>query len=207
MRVAVEVLAAEADLLEEFHHALRQRRTGGLAIDLQRPSDDVLNEMARVDGGERVLEDHLAVAPEVPPGVALQAVDPVGRLDLRERPALRLAAVGLGHREECVQAVAMLGGEPEIDAAAGRVAEGGDAAAERGLAAAGFADEADRLAAPDVEANAVDRAHLADDALQCAFLDGEVLLQPAHANGEVVARGGRPVGEGRVRGHRHGVLD
>ena len=47
------------------------------------------------------------------------------------------------------------------DLAAGRLFEPQDQPADRGLAAAGFADQAERLAGIDVEADVLDRAHRA----------------------------------------------
>ena len=53
-----------------------------------------------------------------------------------------------------------------------------DAVASRRLARAGLADEAERLAGLDLEADTVDRLHLADLALdQKPFLDREVLVE------------------------------
>ena len=56
-----------------------------------------------------------------------------------------------------------------------------DAAAGRGLAAAGFADQAERLALADREADAVDRLHMGDHPRhQRALGHREVHLQVAH---------------------------
>src|SRR5439155_24557369 len=52
-------------------------------------------------------------------------------------------------------------------------------AAQRRLAAPRLADEAERLAWPDVEVHIVDRLDVADHALQKATPDREVLLDPA----------------------------
>ena len=61
--------------------------------------------------------------------------------------------------------------------AAALVGQAQDGAADGGLAAAGFADQAHRGAALDVEADAVHRADIAHGALQQTFLDGEVFLE------------------------------
>src|SRR5207253_6523719 len=55
------------------------------------------------------------------------------------------------------------------------------AARGRGLPAATLTDEAERLALVDVEVHAVDRAHVADRALEEAFPDRKELLQPGDA--------------------------
>ena len=57
----------------------------------------------------------------------------------------------------------------ELDLARGRLEQPQQRAAEGRLAAAGLADEADRLAAADVEVDAVDRLQLADGALEDAL--------------------------------------
>ena len=50
----------------------------------------------------------------------------------------------------------------KLDRAAGRLEQPGEQPAGGGLAAAGLADQAERLALADVEVDAVDRAHRAD---------------------------------------------
>src|SRR5262249_26447874 len=65
----------------------------------------------------------------------------------------------------------------EPHAARGRLDQPQDAAAGGALAAARFADQAQRLAGREIEADAVDRVHAADLARQQATLDREVLDQ------------------------------
>ena len=66
----------------------------------------------------------------------------------------------------------------EADRAAGRLEQPQDAVAGRGLARAGLADEAERLALPDLEADPVDGADVVDGAVdEEARLDREVLLK------------------------------
>ena len=102
----------------------------------------------------------------------------------------------------------------EHDGAGGRRRQLEDGPAERGLAAAGLADEAEDLAGEDVEVDAVDRVHGADLLAQQPADDREVLLEPAdreqrlHAHlarrdgrdgrrgGGTVGRGGRRLGAG-----------
>ena len=67
----------------------------------------------------------------------------------------------------------------ERDAAGGRVGEPQDARARGRLARARFADQAQRLAATDVEVDAVDRFDVADALLQQAGGDRKVLLEVA----------------------------
>ena len=64
--------------------------------------------------------------------------------------------------------------------AAGRVDRAQDAARGGGLAAAAFADQAERLALLHGEAHVVDRAHVAGDAPEHALGDREELPQAAH---------------------------
>src|SRR5262249_61472855 len=63
------------------------------------------------------------------------------------------------------------------DLAAGRIDGAQDATRRRGLAAAAFADQAQRLAFLDGEVDTVDGPHVAHHALEEALGDGEVLLQ------------------------------
>src|SRR5690606_14643948 len=81
----------------------------------------------------------------------------------------------------------------EDDPTGGRPIQARDHASGGRLAAARLADEAERLAARNLEADAVDGLQPADRALQHAGLDRKVLREPVD-------------GEGRPRGggHRHG---
>ena len=85
----------------------------------------------------------------------------------------------------------------ELDLTRGGLEEPEDGASEGRLAAAGLADEANGLASPDVEVDAVDGLELPRGALEEALLDGEVLLEPADAKQDVVVD----------RRFRHGRLD
>ena len=62
------------------------------------------------------------------------------------------------------------------DFAACRLVSADDAAPRRRLAAAAFAHQAERFPALDGEANAIHRAHVADDGLEHAAPDGKVHL-------------------------------
>ena len=103
VRVAVEVLPAEPDLLQQLDHAFGQVGAGRLAIDAERPADDVDDEMARIERGERILEHDLAVAPELPPGVAADPVDAPAPSIAASARALLLAALASGDGEERVE--------------------------------------------------------------------------------------------------------
>ncbi len=75
----------------------------------------------------------------------------------------------------------------------GRLEQLDDRAAERRLAAAGLADDAERLPRLDAEAHAVDGSHLTDRVLEEAGLDREVLDEVLDAE-EVVDRSTTDVG-------------
>ena len=70
------------------------------------------------------------------------------------RPSASAAAAGAGRRSPSVRDVLAV----ELDRAGGRLVEPEDRAADGGLPAARLADQAERLAAPDVESHAVDGA-------------------------------------------------
>src|SRR6185369_11682003 len=65
----------------------------------------------------------------------------------------------------------------EADVAGGRLEQPHDAAAERRLAAAGLADQAERLALGDAQRDVVHGMHAGDLAREHALPDREVLLQ------------------------------
>ena len=69
----------------------------------------------------------------------------------------------------------------------GRLDQLEDRPCQRGLAAAGLADEAECLALPHVEIDAVDGVHLPDRALEEALADREVLDEILDAK-DLVAR-------------------
>jgi hypothetical protein len=68
----------------------------------------------------------------------------------------------------------------EDDRTTGRFEEPDEHAARGRLAAAGLADQPQRLSLVDIEVETVDRLHGTDLAAQQPFRDGEVLLQPPH---------------------------
>ena len=114
---------------------------------------EVEERHARVERRERILEDHLHLAPQ-------RAQRPG-----RERPHV-------GHRAV---------GEPHRDLARRRLDRAKDAARRRGLSAAAFAHESQRLAFVDVEVDAVHRAHVSDRPPQQSLPDRKELLQAGDA--------------------------
>src|SRR5665811_1777669 len=117
MGEAVEVLASETDALQEGHDALGELLARCLVVDAQRPSDDVLDEMPRVQRAERVLEDDLAVAAIGPPRLSCQLVDAVLGADALDLPLLLVAPPCLRYRLDLVEASDILVREAEVDLA------------------------------------------------------------------------------------------
>ena len=103
-------------------------------------------------------------------------------------------------------------GAVEHDAARGRLDQPQQRAADRRLATARLADEAERLAATDREADVVDRLHVADLAVHDAADDREVLAAGARPRRGVVAlaaavmRVASPALSGRSRTAAVGVV-
>src|SRR6185503_13963052 len=126
MRVAAEVTAVEADQLEQLGDHFAAVGIVADAVDDQRLDQDVVDRHARIERAERVLEDELQLASESGELLALDGHD------------VDLAAPIVEH-----------------DAAGALVGIGLDAAhqhlRERGLAAAGFADQPQAFAALDIE--------------------------------------------------------
>ena len=158
MWVAVEVLRAEADRLEEVLHPLLAALH---AVDLERRPDDLTDRLARVQRRVRILEDHLHLAPQRP------------QLALRDRRDV--AAV-------------------EADRAACWIEEPQDQPCCRRLPAAGFAHDAQGLAATDVERDVLDCVHLCLPAGEDTLLHREAFGQMLDLD-EVVA------GVGPIRAH------
>ena len=169
VRVAREMGGVEADQLGDLGDAL---------LDVDRPdplgakrlADDVADRHPRRERGERVLEDHVHVAAQATER-ALAGLRQVDR---------RLVAGGEDRRSR------------------GRVDGADDRAAERGLAAAGFADQPEHLAAGEVEADVVDGLDVAGDPAERAALDRVVFLQAPDAE-DGVGHGLRLPGRRRRR--------
>ena len=144
VRIVVDVLGAQADAAEDVGDARAAFLRVADAVHAQRLADDVAGGHARIERGERVLEDDLHLPP-VGAQLRLAEMRDVGAVDR--------------------------------DAAGGRLDQPQDRAADRGLAAAGFADQRERLAGADFQRHAVDRVDVAGRAAQQALLDREMLLE------------------------------
>ena len=95
----------------------------------------------------------------------------------------------------------------ELDRAGGRIVEPQDRAAGGGLAAAGLADEPERLALADLEADVVDRLDLADPAAQHApgrSGSASSAPRPSRAAGRQAASRGPPVAGSPTSRRRRG---
>ena len=124
VRIAVEMLAPEADELDELGHARFPFVAAERALDHQALGDDVADLHPLIERSEGVLEDHLEVLAERAQPLARRGEDVFSR---------------------------------EEDLAGLRPLQPHDGAAERGLAATGFADEPECLAAADLQRDIVDR--------------------------------------------------
>ncbi len=187
MGVAIEMLAAHTDPLQQLHHAFCQLLTGRLFVDLERASHDLPYEMAGVERGESVLEDHLAVAPVAKPVVPGEPVDSMMVVDGAQLFGDLLGAILLGDLEQGVEALVVLDRQIEVDAADGGVGEAADTPSQRGLSAAALSDQAQRLAPPDVEADPIDSSHVPGDSLQRSLTDREVLVELAHRDRDLAS--------------------
>ena len=125
MRIAAHVLGLQPDLDQQARHAVVPLAgRGGELVDDQGFAEDRADRHARIERGERVLEDDLHVAPHGAQIVAAEAA---------ARPARRRRS------------------------RRGGLDQAQHAAARGGFAAAGFADQSERLAAIDRKRHAVDR--------------------------------------------------
>ncbi len=122
-------------------------------MDQQGLPDEIEERHARVERRERVLEDHLHLAPQRP-----QLLGP-------ERPHIDHRAIGAA--------------DPDFT---GRRLERAQDAARRGrLSAAALPDQSQRLALVDVEVDAVHRAHVSNRPPQQSLADRKELLQAGDA--------------------------
>src|SRR5208282_623641 len=172
-------------------------------VDLERLRDDVANEHPWAERTERVLEDDLELAAEVPHRAAVLAVERIlvrdlvelaeGRIRSRGKraPVVLGAGVWVQGAVERVETAGDRGRRPVERVARGRLDEPQDEPTDGRLAAPGLAHEPYGLALVDVEADAVDGTHVAD-------MRGE----EATADREVLAHVPRGDDDGRRRGHR-----
>ncbi len=183
------VLRVEPDLAEEVRDASVPLRARPGVVDRQRFRDDVPDEHARAQRAERVLEDDLqlpADLPHLPPRSCGRASTGPrsrrargGRLSSPRRPCRRCrAAPASSCAVEGVEARRCTSAGRAVERVPrGRLDETEEEAADRRLAAAGLADEPDRLAVVDVEADAIDGPDVADVAREQAAADREVLTE------------------------------
>ena len=159
----------EPDALQGGLDLDAERLAGGDLVDHQRVADRLLDGHRRVERGVRVLEDHLEVGAQ---------------------PA-QLGAAHLG--DASLAAVLRVVGDPAVR----RRHQPEQRAAERGLAAAGLADQAEHLAALEGDGDAVDgldAARLqAQHPRQGAALELEVDGEILDVEDRVGPRPGQPV--------------
>ena len=63
MGIAVVVIVAQTDLVQQFHHPVALGFALGELVDLQALADDVADPHARVERGVGILKDDLHLAP------------------------------------------------------------------------------------------------------------------------------------------------
>jgi hypothetical protein len=163
---AAHILGAEPDAAEQLGHALLALAPAADAVDVEGLAHEVEQRHARIEGGERILEDHLHLPAERPQLLPAQSSHVDG------------GAVPDAH----------------VDLPGGRLDGPHDAARGGRLAAAALPHEAECLALVDVEVDAVDRADVTHRPLPEAAPDREELLQPLHPQERLVD--GRGVNHG-----------
>ena len=169
--VAAAGIGGQADAGQQLLHAGAQPRAGHDAVHAQGFADGLLHRHAGVEGGERVLEHHAHLAVD-PAQAGAAEPDQVDHLAIAGEVADG-AAIGLQHADEAV--------------------------AERGLARAAFADDAEVLALVQVERDALERGLGRFRAAEHAGLAGIGEAQVAHGH-EHAGLGRDGGGRGR-RGH------
>src|SRR6266404_7533636 len=147
VRIAIVVLRAETDLLEQLVDTRALRSAARETVDLDALGDDRADAHARVQRRVRVLKDDLHVAPH-------------------------RAEIASGQRED-VAAV-------ERDGARRRLGEAQDTTSERRLAAAGLADDAERLARPHRQVDARDGVDGRPGTAEKSAADRVLLAQAAY---------------------------
>ncbi len=161
-------------------------------MDLERFGDDVADQHPRAQRAERVLEDDLELRPDLGQALPALAVDGVLVGDLVElgqelgglgRGRLGYSVVGQRHRAELavdlLESVESRRGRPVERLSRRGLDEAEQQPPDRGLAAAGLADEPYGLAFVDVEADPVHGANVADARGEDAPADREELTDVA----------------------------
>ncbi len=205
MWIAIQMLSAKADLFQELNDLFGQIRPRRLLVHAQRPTDDVLDELAGVQRRKRFLEDHLAIAAVASPRVTLHHIDAMCFLERCQVGLVALGAESGRQGQQLIELPALLGWETEVHTAECGIGEATHAPSQSGLATAALTNEAHRLAPAQVEADTIDCLDLADNLLQCSFLDGEMLLEIAHGEKDVVILHERRRSEADGAGHCSGL--
>ena len=172
VREAAHVLGPEPDAAQEIRHVRLTLVAILHAVHQQRLPDEIEQGHARIERGERILEDHLHLSTQ--------------RAQLR-----RAQPAHLDHRAS---------GDPHEDLAPRRLDGPQDAPRRRGLSAAALADQAQRLPLVDVKVDAVHRPDVAHRPLPEALPDRKELLQPGDPQQGLLGQGGRPRDPG-LAGH------
>ena len=214
VRVALHRRARQADAVEQPAHVGVQVGAG-VGAELARPlGDQVVHQHARVERRPRILKHHLQPLTgllELGPrhGEQIRGCRaPVGRITQAPLAGVQqapLAPAGgrrlrglLPHRVglgvEGGHGAHQFGVGLQVDAPALRLVQAQHGAAERGLAAAGLAHQAKRLAGPHLQRYAVHGAHHQPAHLECPALHREIRAQPAHVQHR--ARRQRPAAPG-----------
>ena len=149
MRVAPHIFRPEADEAKDLHDTVGSFLQVTYAVDEQRLAHNVQQGHSRVQGGERVLKDHLHLPPKGPKP-ALR-----NRRDIHERTIVRKENLA-GRRRNGSQ----------------------DTAGRRGFSAAALSDKGQRLSPIDKKCHVVHGLHVTDRLLQKASADREILLEP-----------------------------
>ena len=163
--IAVQVLRPQSHHAQQIGYPFLQFVAGGHAVDQQRLAHVLQEVHAGVERGIGILEDHLHVLAQV----------------------LHLRRGQFGDVEVVLLAA------PEPDFTVRHVVGAHDDAARRGLATAAFADQAQGLAGPDVEADPVNGLDVADRLGQEAALDGKVFPEVLDVQQHLLGTSGRGV--------------
>src|SRR2546426_3317689 len=181
VREAVEVLGSQADLLQQTGTLFVRLRTGRKTADQERLRDDVLDEQARIQRGERVLEDGLHETAE---RLHRPAAQPGHRV-LAEQ-ILRLPVVTEGIAATRAQALEDLDGHVEEDIAFRGLDEAQQEPPQGGFTATGLADQRDRFPAANHEVDAIDGADGRNCPLKEAASRRKTFLQPSRGQEDFV---------------------
>src|SRR6266446_6016318 len=148
MRVAPHIFRPEADEAEDLHDTVGSFLQVTYAVDEQRLAHNVQQGHSRVQGGERVLKDHLHLTPK-------------GR-----KPALR--------NGRHIQDFTIV----QKENLTGRRRNGSqNTAGSRGFSAAALSDEGQRLTLIQKKCHVVHRLHKADGLLEKTPSNGEIFLE------------------------------